>query len=85
MINCRYDLEYEIDPLFQQTSAKFDEAGAKGLLLNNLSVIILLFIDRIQISDNLILALDSDLIQEKEQPDNEQVVRAFNVDLLKCI
>lgn len=31
-------MEYEIDPLFQQTSAKFDEAGAKGLLLNNLSV-----------------------------------------------
>lgn len=34
----KYDLEFEIDPLFQQTSAKFDEGGAKGLLLNNLAV-----------------------------------------------
>jgi condensin complex subunit 2 len=29
---------FTIDPLFQQTSAQFDEGGAKGLLLNNLSV-----------------------------------------------
>ncbi len=34
----KYDLEFEIDPLFQKTSAKFDEGGAKGLLLNNLEV-----------------------------------------------
>lgn len=34
----KYDLEFDIDPLFQKTSAKFDEGGAKGLLLNNLSV-----------------------------------------------
>lgn len=27
-----------MDPLFQQTSAQFDEGGAKGLLLNTLSV-----------------------------------------------
>ena len=34
------DLEYQIttDPLFQKTSASFDEGGAKGMLLNNLSV-----------------------------------------------
>jgi len=36
----KYDLEFDIDPLFQKTSAKFDEGGAKGLLLNNLSVIL---------------------------------------------
>lgn len=34
----KYDLEFELDPLFQRTSAKFDEGGAKGLLLNNLNV-----------------------------------------------
>jgi condensin complex subunit 2 len=34
----KYDLEFDVDPLFQKTSAKFDESGAKGLLLNNLSV-----------------------------------------------
>ena len=34
------DLEYQIttDPLFQKTSASFDEGGAKGMLLNNLNV-----------------------------------------------
>ena len=34
----KYDLEFDVDPLFQKTSAKFDEGGAKGLLLNNLYV-----------------------------------------------
>ena len=29
---------FEVDPLFRKTSAAFDEAGAKGLLLNNLHV-----------------------------------------------
>lgn len=37
----KYDLEFDVDPLFQKTSAKFDEGGAKGLLLNNVSVILL--------------------------------------------
>lgn len=27
-----------MDPLYRQTSAKFDEGGAKGLLMNNLGV-----------------------------------------------
>lgn len=35
----KYDLEFDLDPLFQKTSAKFDEGGAKGLLLNNINVI----------------------------------------------
>jgi len=34
----KYDLEFDIDPLFRKTSAKFDESAAKGLLLNNLCV-----------------------------------------------
>lgn len=34
----KYDLEFDIDPLFQKTSAKFDEGGAKGLLMNNLCI-----------------------------------------------
>ena len=29
---------YAVDPLFHQTSAQFDEGGAKGLHLHNLSV-----------------------------------------------
>jgi len=34
----KYDLEFDLDPLFQKTSAKFDEGGAKGLILNNVNV-----------------------------------------------
>lgn len=34
----KIDLEFMIDPLFRKTSAAFDEGGAKGLLLNHLSV-----------------------------------------------
>ncbi|GBG78147.1 hypothetical protein CBR_g26183 [Chara braunii] len=34
----RFDATLAVDPLFHQTSAQFDEGGAKGLLLNNLSV-----------------------------------------------
>jgi hypothetical protein len=30
--------EFQVDPLFRKTSAAFDEAGARGLLLNNLHV-----------------------------------------------
>ncbi|KAI5412606.1 hypothetical protein KIW84_057315 [Lathyrus oleraceus] len=29
---------FSVDPLYRQTSAKFDEGGAKGLLMNNLGV-----------------------------------------------
>jgi condensin complex subunit 2 len=32
------DAAFTVDPLFHKTSAMFDEGGAKGLLLNNLSV-----------------------------------------------
>lgn len=34
----QYDLEFDVDPLFSKTSAKFDESNNKGLLLNNLKV-----------------------------------------------
>ena len=30
--------EFQVDPLFRKTSAAFDEAGARGMLLNNLPV-----------------------------------------------
>lgn len=31
-------MAFTVDPLYHQTSAQFDEGGAKGLLLNNLGV-----------------------------------------------
>ena len=32
----KYDLEFDIDPLFKSMTAKFNESGAKSLLLNTL-------------------------------------------------
>ncbi|CAI8592795.1 unnamed protein product [Vicia faba] len=34
----KFDVAFSVDPLYRQTSAKFDEGGAKGLLMNNLGV-----------------------------------------------
>ncbi|KAI5289098.1 hypothetical protein KEM52_000907, partial [Ascosphaera acerosa] len=34
----RMELELAVDPLFKKASADFDEGGARGLLLNNLSI-----------------------------------------------
>ncbi|KAL3821578.1 hypothetical protein ACJIZ3_007483 [Penstemon smallii] len=34
----KFDAAFVVDPLYHQTSAQFDEGGAKGLLLNNLGV-----------------------------------------------
>jgi hypothetical protein len=33
-----FDLEFEVDPLFHKMSKTFDEGGAKGMLLNNLTL-----------------------------------------------
>jgi hypothetical protein len=34
----KYDLEFDVDPLFNNTTAKFNETGTRGLLLNNLPI-----------------------------------------------
>ncbi|TYH63864.1 hypothetical protein ES332_D07G225300v1 [Gossypium tomentosum] len=34
----KFDVAFAVDPVYHQTSAQFDEGGAKGLLLNNLGV-----------------------------------------------
>lgn len=34
----KFDAAFTVDPLYHQSSAQFDEGGAKGLLLNNLGV-----------------------------------------------
>jgi len=33
-----FSVAFAVDPLYRQTSAQFDEGGAKGLLMNNLGV-----------------------------------------------
>ena len=34
----KFELEFSVDPLFKKASADFDEGGAKGLLLNHLTI-----------------------------------------------
>lgn len=34
----KFDLDFAVDPLFKKTSSDFDEGGARGLLLNHLSI-----------------------------------------------
>ncbi|KAL9236280.1 hypothetical protein vseg_010970 [Gypsophila vaccaria] len=34
----KFDVAFAVDPLYHQTTAQFDEGGAKGLLLNNLGI-----------------------------------------------
>ncbi|KAE9593086.1 putative condensin complex subunit 2/barren [Lupinus albus] len=34
----KFDAAFVVDPLYRQTTARFDEGGAKGLLMNNLGV-----------------------------------------------
>ncbi|VVA17574.1 PREDICTED: condensin complex [Prunus dulcis] len=34
----KFDVAFAVDPLYHQTSAQFDEGGARGLLMNNLGV-----------------------------------------------
>lgn len=34
----KFDVAFAVDPLYYQTTAQFDEGGAKGLLLNNLGI-----------------------------------------------
>ncbi|KAK7375203.1 hypothetical protein VNO78_35896 [Psophocarpus tetragonolobus] len=34
----KFDAAFTVDPFYRQTSAQFDEGGAKGLLMNNLGV-----------------------------------------------
>jgi condensin complex subunit 2 len=36
--NKKMEMEFAVDPLFKKASADFDEGGAKGLLLNHLSI-----------------------------------------------
>lgn len=53
----KYDLEFEIDPMFKSMTARFNETGARGLLLNNLPM-----------DSNLDLLLESkDEVNKKNQ------------------
>lgn len=64
----KLDAAFDIDPLFHQVSKKFDEGGAKGLLLANLGV---------DINSGARIIFDSSL--DESEPDN-----ASTMDEEKC-
>lgn len=68
----KLDTEFLIDPLFKKMSADFDEGGARGLLLNHLSI------DR-----NLrVIFANSDNDGDSESINEEEVAEsAFDIDL----
>lgn len=60
----KLDAAFDIDPLFHQVSKKFDEGGAKGLLLANLGV---------DINGGVRIVFDSTLDDEETKVDNTEV------------
>ncbi|KAF0687152.1 Aste57867_21123 [Aphanomyces stellatus] len=56
------DLEFQVDPLFQKMSQAFDEGGAKGMLMVNLSV-----------HNGCKIVLDSSNVKAASDGDNEEV------------
>ena len=59
----KYDVEFDLDPLFHKTSAKFDEGGSKGLLLNNIAVKLVFYKERLLYYSRLTRILISCSIQ----------------------
>ncbi|PIK51360.1 putative condensin complex subunit 2, partial [Apostichopus japonicus] len=66
----KFDLGFEVDPLFEKTSASFDEGGTYGLLLNHLSCQ----------DDSCELLLDSNIILN-EKPSPEDISSDQQIDL----
>ncbi|CAK4013110.1 chromosome condensation complex Condensin, subunit H [Lecanosticta acicola] len=58
----KMELEFSVDPLFKKASADFDEGGAKGLLLNHLSID----------SSGRIVFDSSDDVQDEENDDSRR-------------
>ncbi|KAH9298186.1 hypothetical protein KI387_029868, partial [Taxus chinensis] len=66
----KFDVAFTVDPLYHHTSAQFDEGGAKGLLLNTLSVY-----------DDCRIVFDSWDVPEKSM----KLLSAKNMDSLSTI
>ncbi|KAL9541522.1 hypothetical protein MBANPS3_009078 [Mucor bainieri] len=65
----KFDLDFTVDPLFKKTSADFDEGGARGLLLNHLSLD--------QNCKIIFDASDATVEGELEDASNEQVITSI--------
>ncbi|KAK2750119.1 hypothetical protein FQN57_004614 [Myotisia sp. PD_48] len=59
----KLELEFAVDPLFKKASADFDEGGAKGLLLNHLSI---------DGRGRIVFDSSDDAVEESTDPQNNQ-------------
>ncbi|KAL8942383.1 MAG: hypothetical protein Q9216_001703 [Gyalolechia sp. 2 TL-2023] len=81
----KFELEFSVDPLFKKASADFDEGGAKGLLLNHLSIDAegrIVFDSSDDAND--ITGEGEDIREEKEKPEREDDSKepgVANIDL----
>ncbi|XP_059151350.1 condensin complex subunit 2-like [Physella acuta] len=71
----KFDLEFEVDPMFQMMSAAFDEGGVRGLLLNRLRTF----------DDSMQLVLDSSTVVNivEDTNDTPNVRKPLDVSDLK--
>ncbi|KAK6343973.1 hypothetical protein TWF696_007624 [Orbilia brochopaga] len=70
----KFDLEFAVDPLFKKAAADFDEGGAKGLLLNVLSIDDqgrIVFDSSDDVKDSTITAEAADLVNVEEGEGDE--------------
>ncbi|KAI9033275.1 condensin complex subunit 2/barren [Hyaloraphidium curvatum] len=72
----KFDLDFTVDPLFKKTCADFDEGGARGLLLNHLSI-----------SNHGMIIFDAgDAVANHEDDDEElEAADEENIDLGKLL
>lgn len=84
----KMELEFSVDPLFKKASADFDEGGAKGLLLNHLSIdgtgrIVFDSSDDVQedTDDTRRDSMEPEDEEEEKQKEPETVVEDGHVDI----
>ncbi|KAL9580251.1 MAG: hypothetical protein Q9212_004605 [Teloschistes hypoglaucus] len=79
----KFELEFSVDPLFKKASADFDEGGAKGLLLNHLSIDAegRIVFDSSDDANDATAEVDDTKDQEPQDPDSEQKPEAVDIDM----
>ncbi|KAJ9616081.1 hypothetical protein H2204_014122 [Knufia peltigerae] len=82
----KLELEFAVDPLFKKASADFDEGGAKGLLLNHLSIDSdgRIVFDSSDDAGDATLAADKDKSQHQDGDDQEDEADAAVAEATKA-
>lgn len=79
----KFELEFSVDPLFKKASADFDEGGAKGLLLNHLSIDAegRIVFDSSDDANDATAEVDDTKDEASQDPDSEQKSEAVDIDM----